>query len=213
MRKFTQLGIAVLLGASVAAAAPILTITNVTAGDNGTTINTAIGDFSVTGSPGTGSCRTAGGTAGVCDALQILNTATSPFNGRFNTTAGGANWLDSNDIDGVALTINLVPALNNIFFFITDVQDQGGTLTITADDGTQTTANFGGGLPNGQVFMVRATAMGGATLSGITFSNTSTGDGFGVDDFGTTVPEPSSMLLLGTALLGLGWMRSRRAKS
>src|SRR5438552_4287213 len=33
--------------------------------------------------------------------FRILNSSNTPFSGRFNTTNGGNNWLDSNDLTGL----------------------------------------------------------------------------------------------------------------
>lgn len=44
--------------------------------------------------------------------FTILDAADTPFNGRYNTTPGGQNWLDSNDITDLGLNTSL----SNLYF-------------------------------------------------------------------------------------------------
>ncbi|MFN3323239.1 MAG: PEP-CTERM sorting domain-containing protein [Bryobacteraceae bacterium] len=182
---------------------------------NGPSIATGVGTFTAGGLSGQGSCL----PSVPCTDLYILDAATTPFSGRYNTTAGGSKWLDSNDVTFITLNLeapNLNSRLNNLFFFITDVEDQGGQLTVTANDGQSVIAHFGGSgdnakLVNGSLFFVNINSAAG--LSSITFSNTSRKDGFGVDDFGTVVPEPGSIALLGAGLVAVGLYRRKQRRA
>lgn len=149
--------------------------------------------------------------AGACSELHVLNAATTPFSGRFNTTPGLAaregNWLDSNDIDGIRL--DLTPSRTNLFFFLTDVSDQGGTLTVKGSDGTWYQQAITPTRADGALFFVHLSQFTG--LSSVEFRNSRTGDGWGIDDIGTqSVPEPAELMLLGAALLGVSTRLRRR---
>ena len=150
---------------------------------------------------------------GACKEMHVLDAATSPFSGRYNTTPGLAarqgNWLDSNDIDGIRL--ELTPARTNLFFFLTDVSDQGGTLTVKGFDGTWSQQAILPTKGNGALFLVQLSQFSG--LSSIEFRNSRTGDGWGIDDIGTQsvpVPEPTELMLLGAVLLGAATRLRRR---
>ena len=139
------------------------------------------------------------------EELAVLDASKTPFSGRYNTTAGGAQWLDSNDTQH--FTLNLARPLDVLFFFTSDVDDINGTLTVLTSDGSSQTFS----VPhvkqsNGDLFFV---AYRGPAITSVKWSNTSAGDGFMLDDFGTIVPEPSFYLATGLALLGLflAWRR------
>lgn len=177
-----------------------------------TSLVTGAGTFSRASgfAPGTGgSCIK---DAGTCSEFHVLNAATTPFSGRYNTTPGlGArqgNWLDSNDIDGIRL--DLAPARTNLFFFLTDVSDQGGTLTVKGHDGSWFSQTIAPTQGNGDLFFVRLSSYQG--LSSVEFRNNRTGDGWGIDDIGTqSVPEPAMLTLLGAMLLGASTRLRRRS--
>jgi len=131
--------------------------------------------------------------------FTILNSSNTPFQGRHNTTTGGKNWLDSNDITKLQLST----ALNVVYFFMTDVNDIDGTLKLQTADGTSTT-NFGTKPNNGTLFFVGISSS--QPIGSIQWLNTSRTDGFGIDDVGTlrcptSVPEPGTWLGSGTGLL------------
>ncbi|MBX9602759.1 MAG: PEP-CTERM sorting domain-containing protein [Bryobacteraceae bacterium] len=194
-------------------------------GGVGISFATGVGTFSASGNGTGGACIKPGGANGTtCDEMHVLNSSTTPFSGRYDTTFGpGGHWLDSNDMTSLSLNLtasflNLPGGLGNLFFFITDIEDVGGQLTITANDGSTTTANFAGAanysLPNGTLYFVNISSASG--IKSISFANTSSGDGYGLDDFGTMalddvgVPEPGTYGLVGLALAGLGLLRRRR---
>jgi hypothetical protein len=131
--------------------------------------------------------------------LLVLNSSDTPFSGRFNTTPGGHNWLDSNDITKLQLTTSL----STVFFFITDVNDIDGALRIQTADGSSA-SNFAPVGADGNLYFVGITSSG--PIGSIQWINNSQNDGFGLDDFGTvkyntSVPEPANSLAAGTGLL------------
>ena len=157
-----------------------------------------------------GSCITDGGA---CQELHVLDAATTPFSGRFNTTPGLApragNWLDSNDITRVRL--DLLTARKTLFFFLSDVSDQGGTLTLRAFDGAWSEQTILPTQASGDLFFVSLSSAAG--ISAIELNMNRTADGWGIDDIGTAdsdVPEPTSLLLVGAGLMGVARRARRR---
>jgi hypothetical protein len=131
--------------------------------------------------------------------FTVLNNSDTPFSGRYNTTSGGNNWLDSNDIT----KLQLLTSLSTVFFFITDVNDIDGALRIQTADGTSAT-NFAAAGADGNLYFVGITSSG--PIGSIQWINNSQNDGFGLDDFGTakynsSAPEPANSLAMGTGLL------------
>lgn len=174
-----------------------------------TSLATGIGTFQ-TDPSGQGSAPGNAGTG--LNEFVILNSALTPFAGRFNTTPGGANWLDSNDITNFYLSVG-VPT-STLFFFMTDAEDVGaaGQLRITARDAQNnatSTVVSTAVLGNGAIHFVGIQAEG--LIEEVRWLNGQRNDGFGVDQFGAVViPEPASFFLLGSALLGAGLYHRRR---
>lgn len=170
-----------------------------------TNLTTAAGTFTV----GPNALGSLGAGTGALE-FSVLNSTTTPFSGRYDTTPGGTEWLDSNDITDLKLSTSLT----SLFFFITDVNDQGGVLNIRTADGTQRSAFKPWGA-DGNIYFVGI--LGGNSLSSIEWLNNSRADGFGVDDFGTvkmsdppaSVPEPGSFVLIGCGLVVLPLMIRR----
>ncbi len=172
-----------------------------------TSLITDIGTFS-TMAGGLGS--TGGGTGG--NVFSILNSSDTPFSGRYNTTSGGAKWLDSNDITKLELTTTA----DSLYFFITDVNDAGGSLTIQTAHGAS--ANFSGSHQDGNIFFVGI--KGSNSIGSVQWLNNSRTDGFGLDDFGVaryteptvldSVPEPASLPSAAAALLMVATVIRRR---
>jgi len=142
--------------------------------------------------------------------FTVLNNSNTPFFGRYDTTSGGNNWLDSNDITKLQLSTSL----STLFFFITDVNDVDGSLRIQTADGTSAT-NFAAAGTDGNLYFVGITSSG--PIGSIQWINNSQNDGFGLDDFGTakynsSTPEPANSLAAGTGLfiLAAGLILQRR---
>ncbi|HUA21003.1 MAG TPA: hypothetical protein VMB25_19780 [Bryobacteraceae bacterium] len=170
-----------------------------------TSLNTGAGTFSVMSTSKAGNSALSDGTK--TDQFTILDTADSPFQGRFNTTPGGNKWLDSNDITQVQLSTTQ----SVLYFFITDVNDQSGVLTLKTGDGT--TYSFSPNQANGDLYFVAIEASG--PIGTIQWLNSSNDDGWGVDDFGTVqaaTPEPSGLPLAaaGLFLVALAWKYKSR---
>lgn len=174
----------------------------------GDPISTSVGDFSGTGADGTGVCLNG------CDELVVLDSDTTPFSGRFNTTSGGNNWLDSNDISEVTWDISTGGGLfNALGFMLMDPSDVGATLTIELVDGSSVSETITFSQSNGTLFYVSAVLDGLASSAMLTLTNSNdfTNDGFGIDDAVVgTVPEPGMLTLLGLGLAALGFSRRKK---
>src|SRR5260370_26418390 len=102
--------------------------------------------------------------------FTVLNNSNTPFDGRYNTTPGGNNWLDSNDITKLQLSTSLY----TVFFFITDVNDIDGALRIQTADGSSAT-NFAPHGVDGNLYFVGITSSG--PIGSIQWLNNSQNDG------------------------------------
>lgn len=179
-----------------------------------TSLGTAVGTFSVTPGSLPGDPTQSNGTKK--DQFTILDSADTPFDGRYSTTPGGGNWLDSNDITG----IQLATSLDTLIFMITDVNDCGGILTIKTADGTLSKAFAPYPIAkNGNLYFVAITSS--KPIGDVWFLNSSTNDGYGLDDFGTVVdpppppptptPEPGTLSIAGIGLIGVALARKYKA--
>ncbi|MDP3920453.1 MAG: PEP-CTERM sorting domain-containing protein [Candidatus Omnitrophota bacterium] len=168
--------------------------------------------------------------AGVTATLQgtgSVQTVSSGTNGVGRFPISGDNYFET----GSSFSILLSDPVAAFGFFATDIGDFGGQVQLTLLNGTtqvitvpNSTNVTGGGV---LYFAVIDTQN---LFSEVQFGNTAAGvDFFGFDDFtvgsvgqvvqsptpsggSTNVPEPSSMVLLGSALAGLGAWRKRRVK-
>lgn len=170
------------------------------------TLTTAVGTFSPTPGSQPGDPILSTGTHQ--DQFTILDSADTPFTGRYSTTPGGANWLDSNDIT----RLQLATSLDTLIFLITDVNDQGGTLTIKTADGTQSSAFLPApAAQDSNLYFVAITSS--APIGDVWFLNNSNHDGYGLGDLGTIVdppsptPEPGTLGIVGFGLMALIWGR------
>jgi len=184
------------------------TFENFTAGDDtgSGSVDTSVGNFrrGLTAIDGTGDCVFG------CDNLQILDAATTPFNGRFNTTPGGGNWLDSNDLTAISWDlVGVSPEVSAFGLYLTDANDVGATLTVSTTLGNDSIS-----LPspqgNGSIFYLTAASDTPILGARVDFNVAPTNDGFGIDDVTIDVPEPATLGLIGAGLAGVGLATRRR---
>lgn len=128
----------------------------------------------------------------------------------------GTQYLDSGDITRISLNHSLADLqLTTLFFFMFDVSDIDGTMIVSMSDGS--IEIIGGLVPpqaNGGITFLGIQADGDDFITKITWDMNSDNDGFGLDNFGTLnpIPLPSSLLLLGSGLIGLVGMRKKTTR-
>lgn len=150
--------------------------------------------------------------------LQVRagNVGSSSVFGRYNTTAGGMNYLDSNDNSGMEWEIPAgagIGRFDRISFLLTDVDDVGKiTFNIsTRGDAASATGTILDARPaNGKLSLV--TMIFDEAVSDLFVGlNIDKGDGFGIDDVQiSAVPLPAAGFLLLGGLAGLGAVSRRR---
>lgn len=172
--------------------------------------NTNVGTFTLNGVG-----QTADGN--VHNSELMIESNLTGEDGRESISNGSASdlWLDSNDATNVTWSFGapLSGHFNAFGFYLADPSDVSANLTLTFADGTSsvsTTTFFELDNANlGYVTVISDQNIVGATL---TFANSTINDGWGIDDITVgNVPEPSTLLLMGLGLLGLGVARRRNA--
>lgn len=144
------------------------------------------------------------------DLLMIENSSTGEF-GRSPSHA--TNWLDSNDADIVSWDISGVGFFDSLGFYLSDVNDQGASLKLVFDDGTEHTTQLNSSLSNGNLMYVTLMADVAISSASLLFDNgINKNDGWGIDTItvgSLPVPEPATLALLSLGLIGVGAARRR----
>ena len=148
----------------------------------------------------------------------------SVADGRFNTTSGGSKWWD---VSG-SFTLNFTGTAVSAFgFYGTDVGDFAGQITLKLTDtsnevSTLTIPAAAGSADGGLLFF--GFVDHARAYKQITFGNTGDGnDFFGFDDMvigdlnqlvaPPTIPEPTSLALVGLALAAAGFAARRQRRA
>lgn len=183
-----------------------------------TSLHTGVGTFTADGEAGTGDTSyNAVHAASLVPYFSIQNQS-GDWYGRYDTTDGlnGSmnQWLDSGDITLLHLT-GIDSALTNLFFYMQDPSDVGATTNVGVSTFLHDfSSNIYSGQSDGASFFVGITLDAGEILNELSWKISTINDGFGVDNFSTVapVPEPATMLLFGTGLIGLSRIARKKKK-
>ncbi|WP_347330120.1 PEP-CTERM sorting domain-containing protein [Marinimicrobium locisalis] len=153
------------------------------------------------------------------DNLKIESAATGEFSREPLSSDGPDDfWLDSNDAKEVTWDFDSGDVVGTNYdafgFYLADPADVAAQLTLHFTDGTSSDALT---IPfeqvNGSVGYVTVKSDMSIIGGTLTFDNSASNDGWGIDDVTVgKLPEPGTLLLMGLGLLGLGAARRRTAK-
>ena len=161
-------------------------------------LNTSIGTFKAGGDIGIGATSYNSNNAPDSDMPHFAIRDTAWY-GRGNTTENGSNYLDSGDITEITLDLHEQYSYTNLFFYLQDPSDVGAQTSVESETAVYSFSNQA----NATSWFIGISS--DTPLSSISWSTTNQNDGYGLDDFSNVapVPEPATMLLLGTGLLGI----------
>ena len=173
-----------------------------------TPLTSAVGLFRGEGAlAGSGGSAVDGGTSG-----QVRTDG--PLFGRQNLSDGGANWLDSNDLESMVWEVGGAGTFDSLSFFLTDVGDITRTdfnFTVAAAGSDPVTTHIARQV-NGTINFVRILFDAPIAAATVTFTSQHN-DGFGLDDATAAtvapIPLPAGGLLLLGGLAGFAALRRR----
>jgi hypothetical protein len=145
-----------------------------------------------------------GSDIGGADQTIINSPGCPPALCGYNTTVGGTQWAN---IDGGTLTFTFVNPISAFGAYITGNQVNG--INMSFFDGSAQIVPIPFDFSNGGTSFVGFTDTN-ANITSVTINGLN--DILGVDDvrYGATTPEPSSILLLGSGLLGAAGVLRRK---